>query len=122
MIRSIFFKEWLKTRMAVALAYVASMGLCTSKATDSAYERAKKRLPFRRRAGIEPHFSHLKSDFRMRENYLHGKDSSTINAMLAATAWNLKKTMRKLKSLFDFFVQMLRRHFDTPHTIIPYAI
>ena len=93
-----------------------------AKATDSAYERAKKRLPFRRRAGIEPHFSHLKSDFRMRENYLHGKDSSTINAMLAATAWNLKKMMRKLKSLFDFFVQMLRRHFDTPHTIIPYAI
>lgn len=29
MIRSIFFKEWLKTRMAVVLAYVASMGLCT---------------------------------------------------------------------------------------------
>ena len=28
MVRSLFFKEWLKTRMAVVLAGVATMGLC----------------------------------------------------------------------------------------------
>lgn len=69
------------------------------KSTDTPYEKAKKRYPFRRRAGIEPHFGHLKSDYRMQENYLWGKASSTINAMLAATAWNLMKMMRKLRLL-----------------------
>ncbi len=48
---------------------------------------------------------HLKSDYRMQENYLHGKPSSTINAMLAATAWNLMKLMRKLKFLCAHFWQ-----------------
>ena len=48
---------------------------------------------------------HLKSDYRMQENYLHGKASSTINAMLAATAWNLMKLMRKLKFLCAHFGQ-----------------
>ena len=63
---------------------------------DSGYERAKKRKPFRRRAAIEPVIGHLKKDFRMQENYMKGKNSPTINALLAATAWNLKKLMRKL--------------------------
>ena len=63
---------------------------------DSAYERAKKRKPFRRRAAIEPVIGHLKKDFRMQETYMKGQNSPTINALLAATAWNLKKLMRKL--------------------------
>ena len=33
----------------------------------------------------------------MGQNYLNGKNSSQINAFLAATGWNLKKMMRKLK-------------------------
>ena len=33
----------------------------------------------------------------MGQNYLSGKNSSQINAFLAATGWNLKKMMRKLK-------------------------
>ena len=77
------------------------------KATDTSYEKAKKRYPFRRRAGIEPHFGHLKSDYRMQENYLWGRASSTINAMLAATAWNLMKMMRKLKHLCAVFWQTI---------------
>ena len=63
---------------------------------DSAYERAKKRKPFRRRAAIEPVIGHLKKNFRMQENYMKGQNSPMINALLAATAWNLKKLMRKL--------------------------
>lgn len=74
-------------------------------------------LPFRRRAGIEPHFGHLKYDCRMLKNYLYGKASSTINAMMAATAWNLKKMMRKLKSFLDFFVQILCRTYSIPNLI-----
>ena len=32
----------------------------------------------------------------MLENYLWGRESGTVNAMLAATAWNLKKLMKEL--------------------------
>ena len=63
---------------------------------DSAYQRRKKRWPFRRRAGTEPLIGHLKYDQRMLENYLWGKALGTVNAMLAATAWNLKKLMKEL--------------------------
>jgi IS5 family transposase len=64
---------------------------------DSAYQKQAKRKKFRARAGIEPVIGHLKSDFRMAQNYLSGSKSPKINAMLAATAWNLKKIMEKLR-------------------------
>jgi len=64
---------------------------------DSEYQKRKKRKKFRRRAAIEPVIGHLKSDFRMGQNYLHGEKSPQINAFLAATGWNLKKMMEKLK-------------------------
>ena len=64
---------------------------------DSQYQKRKKRLKFRRRAAIEPIIGHLKTDFRMGQNYLWGKQSPQINAFLTATGWNLKKMMEKLK-------------------------
>ena len=64
---------------------------------DSEYQKKKKRQKFRRRAAIEPVIGHLKTDFRMGQNYLHGNDSPQINAFLAATGWNLKKMMLQLK-------------------------
>jgi len=67
---------------------------------DTAYQRRKKRKRFRRRAAIELVIGHLKKDFRMIVNYLWGEDSPIINAMLAATGWNLKKMMEKLKKEF----------------------
>ena len=67
---------------------------------DSKYQKSKKRKKFRRRAAIEPVIGHLKTDFRMGQNYLHGKESPQINAFLAATGWNLKKLMKKLKQNF----------------------
>lgn len=75
---------------------------------DNAYARLKKRKKFRRRAAIEPVIGHLKQHFRMGQNYLHGNNSPQINAFLAATGWNLKKMMIKLKEelkniLFRFF-------------------
>ena len=36
----------------------------------------------------------------MAQNYYHGERSPQINAYLAASAWNLKKLMIKLKKLF----------------------
>lgn len=64
---------------------------------DTDYEKKKKRKKFRRRAAIEPVIGHLKTDFRMAQNYLHGNDSPQMNALLAATGWNLKKLMNKLR-------------------------
>ncbi len=64
---------------------------------DTLYQKRVKRKKFRRRAAIEPVIGHLKTDFRLGQNYLHGNDSSQINAFLAATGWNLKKMMKKLK-------------------------
>lgn len=65
---------------------------------DTEYQKRVKRKKFRRRAAIEPVIGHLKTDFRMGQNYLHGNNSSQINAFLAATGWNLKKMMKKLKN------------------------
>lgn len=64
---------------------------------DTPYQKRKKRKKFRTRSMIEPVIGHLKSDFRMAQNYLHGNHSPQVNAMLAATGWNLKKMMEKLK-------------------------
>lgn len=74
--------------------------------SDTAYDRKKKRHPFRRRAGIEPAFGHLKADHRMQDNFLSGRESASINAMLAATGWNLKKMMKDLakKSAKTLFI------------------
>ena len=85
------------------------------KKSDTVYDRKKKRYPFRRRAGIEPVFWHLKADHRMQDNFLSGRESASINAMLAATGWNLKKMMKSLakKSKKTLFV-LLRSLFVGP--------
>jgi len=64
---------------------------------DTEYQKRTKRKKFRRRAAIEPVIGHLKTDHRMGQNYLSGNNSPQINAYLAATGWNLKKMMEKLK-------------------------
>jgi IS5 family transposase len=71
-----------------------------SRASDTAYHKQQKRKKFRARAGIEPIIGHLKTDFRMDQNYLLGEKGIQINAFMAATAWNLKKMMGKLKEEF----------------------
>jgi len=40
------------------------------KGGDTVYDKQKKRKKFRARAGIEPIIGHLKTDFRMAQNYL----------------------------------------------------
>lgn len=71
---------------------------------DNDYQKRKKRKKFRRRAAIEPVIGHLKKDFRMQENYLMGEKGPKINAMLAATGWNLKKLMEKLLKEFLYAI------------------
>jgi len=83
------------------------------KRTDSPYYRKKTRAKFRRRAAIEPVIGHLKTDFRMAQNYLHGKASPQINAMLAAIGWNLKKMMEKLKKqLLQIYIFIFPKEFQ----------
>ena len=74
------------------------------KANDTAYHKQQKRKKFRARAGIEPIIGHLKTDFRMAQNYLLKENGTQINAFMAATAWNLKKMMQKLKEDFLRFI------------------
>lgn len=79
---------------------------------DNNYQKAKKRKKFRRRAAIEPVIGHLKKDFRMEQNYLHGETSPKINALLSAAGWNLKKLAEKLKKkFFGLFKNILTQIF-----------
>ena len=81
------------------------------KRSDTSYEKRCKREKFRRRAAIEPIIGHLKSQFRMGQNYLSDKQSPQMNAFLSAAAWNLKKLMEQLiengkKRIFAFLEKL----------------
>jgi len=65
---------------------------------DSEYKRRKKRKHCRRRAAIEPVIGHLKQDHRVARNYLKGVIGDQMNFILAASAFNFKKLMKKLKA------------------------
>lgn len=54
------------------------------------------RTRFRRRAGIEPVIGHLKSDHRLKRNFLKGFDGDPINLIMAAAAFNFSKWMRAI--------------------------
>jgi IS5 family transposase len=80
---------------------------------ENNYQRQKKRKKFRRRAAIEPVIGHLKKEFGMGQNYLMGENSPKINALLAASGWNLRKLSEKLKAklfwLFKNFLTQFRK-------------
>ena len=78
-----------------------------AKKRDTAYQKQSKRKKCRARAAIEPIIGHLKTDHRMAQNYLTGEKGIQINAFMAATAWNLKKMMEKLKETFLSFISRL---------------
>ena len=73
------------------------------------YEKQKKRNEFRRRAAIEPVFSHLKYDFRMLRNYLKGHQGDVINSVLACAAFNFKRLYRQLGSQLKFLLDILEQ-------------
>lgn len=79
----------------------------TPKKSDTAYQKQVKRKKFRARAAIEPIIGHLKTDFRLAQNYFQGETGPQINALLCATAWNMKKMMEILKQkIIFYFYQM----------------
>ena len=71
------------------------------KASDSAYTKARKHELFRKRAGIVPVIGHCKSDHRLGRNFYKGLFGDSINVMLAAAAYNLKRAMRLLCAYSD---------------------
>ena len=80
------------------------------KKADSGYMKQEKRKRFRSRAGIEAVIGHLKSDFRMAQNYLGGEAGIQINAFMSCAAWNLKKLMAALnEQAARLFVRLFAR-------------
>lgn len=101
-------KEPVYDRGRTGKGQVMGVSICIPKPPlkrDTDYQKRRKRGKFRRRAAIEPVIGHLKKHFRMQQNHLMGPRSSKINAMFAATGWNLKKLMEKLveENLYPFF-------------------
>ena len=93
--------------------------ICPGKSpgSNSKYKRKKIRQQFRARAGIEPVIGHVKHDHRMLRNYLLDHIGDTMNSILAAAGFNLRKMLRRLKSgaklifeIFENFILTLGRN------------
>lgn len=71
--------------------------------SDTAYQKQIKHKKFRTTAAIVPIIGHLKTDFRLTQNYFLGESEPQINALLSATALNMKKMMEILKQKIVFY-------------------
>ena len=66
----------------------------------------KKHL--KRRSAIEPHIGHMKSEGKLRRNYLKGAIGDAFNALLCAIGHNIRLILRKIRSLFvQFWILIL---------------
>ena len=78
----------------------------------NSYQKQKTRKQFRARAGIEPVIGHIKHDHRMIRNYLSGELGDTLNTLLAAAGYNMKKMLRRLKAeAVNYFFRFFKRIF-----------
>jgi IS5 family transposase len=85
----------------------------------SKYEKLKTRKRFRARAGIEPIIGHIKHDHRMLRNYLKGTQGDSINTMLAAAAFNLKKKINQIKEeIKNLLLNIYRYNFSFKFQIL----
>ena len=72
-----------------------------------------------RRASIEPVIGHLKSDHRMQRNFLKGSAGDSINAVLAACGFNLRKLLRAFFLwLFSWFFEFKPGREDKNHPLL----
>lgn len=74
---------------------------------DNTYQKKKKRQHCKRRAAIEPIIGHIKHDHRAVRNYLKGVSGDQINFVMAASAFNYKKLMKKLRAKALWFYDEL---------------
>jgi transposase, IS5 family len=88
---------------------------------QSKSQRQAMRARFRRRCAIEPTIGHLKSDFRLARNYLRGFAGDSLNLLLAATAWNLRKWLRLWRLFLRLLLSLLRIVLSPPSCYRPHA-
>lgn len=74
---------------------------------QSPHQTRTMQAQFRRRCAIEPTIGHLKSDYRLACNYLKGFIGDALNLLLAAAAWNFKKWLNLVVSLWLSFLRGL---------------
>jgi transposase, IS5 family len=81
-------------------------------ASATNYRKQKIRKQFRARAGIEPIIGHLKHDHRMNRNYLSGYQGDTVNVLLAAAGFNMRKMLLRIrKELKNILSQIINAIF-----------
>ena len=81
--------------------------------TATRYQEQLTRKRFKSRAGIEPVIGHIKYDHRMIRNYLRGEMGDKVNTILAATAFNLRKMLLKIKKeVKNIFFNFIERFFQ----------
>lgn len=80
------------------------------KSNDSATRKQQARIRFRRRAAIEPIFGHTKQDHRIARNFLGRFVGDQINALMAASAFNFRRWLRKVKLLPHFLPEWVSQY------------
>jgi IS5 family transposase len=115
-------KEFITDRGYRGKSEVKGVKVCiprpaTGKSTP--YQKRQNRNKFRKRAGIEPIISHLKSDFRLSRNFLAGVDGDRHNLMMAVAAFNFRKWIVKYEKLVNNCLIFLRRLWSQPHRPTP---
>jgi IS5 family transposase len=75
----------------------------------------KKHL--KRRSAIEPHIGHMKSEGKLRRNYLKGTIGDTLNAILCAIGHNLRLIWRHIRSLFVLILAILVGDIESPNNM-----
>ena len=84
----------------------------------TAYQKAKERERFRRRASIEPIIGHLKQDHRVLRNYLKGIEGDMINTLLAGAAFNMMKMLRKIREAIIFVFNQIFNNWSVKYLIL----
>jgi len=67
----------------------------------------KKHKKLKRRASIEPVFSHTKQHHRMGRNFLKGEHGNLTNTIFSACGYNLKKIYNKFKKAYKKMLSLL---------------
>ena len=77
---------------------------------------AKIRQRLKSRSAIEPVIGHLKADYRLDRNYLHGESGDRINSVMAGCAFNLRKLMAAFLFWFYSIIRMTTASAKSPIT------
>ena len=89
-----------KGRVKVGNTRILSPKPAKKNSSTKSIKEIKKR--FRRRTAIESVIGHLKSDYRLKRNFLKGFIGDEINVLIAAAAWNFNKWIRQFIFCFIF--------------------